>query len=64
MLSGPMEGSVRLQLGNSKTYPTKIYQAALSPRPALEGIRKNYDRLLLAPGLNKKLVYGEPPQQR
>ena len=58
-----MEGSVRLQLGNSKTHPTKIYQAALSPRPALEGIKKNYDRLLLAPGLDMKLVYGVPQQR-
>ena len=58
-----MEGSVRLQLGNSKTHPTKIYQAALSPRPSPEGIKKNYEHLLLAPGLNMKLVY-RVPQQR
>ena len=58
-----MEGSVRLQLGNPKTHPTKIYQAALSPRPAPEGIKKNYDRLLLAPGLDMKLVYGVPQQR-
>ena len=58
-----MEGYVRLQLGNSKTHPTKIYQAALSPKPSPEGIKRNYEHLLLAPGLNRKLVYGEPQKR-
>ena len=58
-----MEGSVKLQLGSPKTHSPKIYHTALSPKPAPEGIKKTYDRLLLAPGLDLKLVFGVPLQR-
>ena len=56
--------SVNLFLGNSKSYPTRIFRADLSPRPAIKQIRKSFGNLLMAPGLHKKLVFGENPQSR
>ena len=56
--SGPMGDYVKLFLGNSKLYTTTIFQANLSPRPAKRQA-KCYENLLMAPGLDKKLVFGE-----
>ena len=49
---------VNLFLGNSKLYTTRIFQANLSPRPAKRQAR-SYENLLMTPGLNEKLVFGE-----
>ena len=57
-LSGPMGDYVKLFLGNSKLYTTRIFQANLFPRPAKRQAR-SYENLLMAPGLNEKLVFGE-----
>ena len=58
-----MEASVKLESGSPKTHSPKIYHTALSPKPAPEGIKKTYDSLLLAPGLDLKLVFGVPLQR-
>ena len=49
---------VKLFLGNSKLYTTTIFQANLFPRPVKRQAR-SYENLLMAPGLDKKLVFGE-----
>ena len=59
-----MEDYVNLFLGNSKFYPTRIFRADLSPRPAKKQVRRAFGNLLMAPGLHKKLVFGENPQSR
>ena len=53
-----MEDYVRLYLGNSKLHATINFQAHLSPRPAKRQA-KHYRNLLMAPGLEPKLVFGE-----
>ena len=53
-----MEDYVRLYLGNPKRHETINFQAHLSPRPAKRQAKHNRD-LLMAPGLEPKLVYGE-----
>ena len=58
-----MEDSVGLQLGSPKWILPKAYHTALSHKPAPEGSRRTYDNLLLAPGLDPKLVYGAPLQR-
>ena len=52
-----MEKSVELQFGSPKYILPKVYHTALSHKPAPEGSRRMYDNLLLAPGLDLKLVY-------
>ena len=49
---------VKLFLGNSKLYTTTIFQANLLPTPA-KSQATYYKNLLMAPGLDKKLVFGE-----
>ena len=53
-----MEDYVRLYLGNPKRHETINFQAHLSPHPAKRQAKHNRD-LLMAPGLESKLVYGE-----
>ena len=56
--SGQMAAYVRLYLGNPKRHETINFQAHLSPHPAKRQAKHNRD-LLMAPGLESKLVYGE-----
>ena len=53
-----MADYVRLYLGNPKRHETINFQAHLSPHPAKRQAKHNRD-LLMAPGLESKLVYGE-----
>ena len=56
--SGQMGDYVKLFLGNSKLHTTIKFQANLSPCPAKKQA-KCYENLLMAPGLDPKLVFGE-----